>query len=149
MVTIFRGLFTYALLLVVFRIAGKRTLAQTTNFDLVLLLIISETTQQMMVDNDHSFTNGTLLVVTLVGASIVLSFLKQRYKSVERWVEGLPLIVLENGVLDKGRLQGLRMDEQDILEAARRLQGIERLEQIKYAVVERNGEITVIPRAST
>ena len=73
--SVLRGLLVYFFLLIVFRISGKRTLSQTTSFDLVLLLIISETTQQAMVDNDHSITNGFLLIMTLVGTSILLATL--------------------------------------------------------------------------
>jgi uncharacterized membrane protein YcaP (DUF421 family) len=67
---------------------------------------------------------------------------------VERLVDGAPLIILEHGKLHQDRMDKERVDEEDILEAARRLQGLERLEQIKYAVLERNGEITVVPEAA-
>ena len=58
--SVIRGLVVYLVLLIVFRFSGKRTLAQTTTFDLVLLLIISETIQQALLDNDNSMTNGLL-----------------------------------------------------------------------------------------
>ncbi len=146
--SVIRGVIVYVVLLLVFRISGKRTLAQSTPFDFVLLLIISETIQQSLVDNDHSMMNGFLLVLTLVGSSIILSLLKQHIPLVERLVDGAPLIILEHGKLHQDRMDKERVDEEDILEAARRLQGLERLEQIKYAVLERNGEITVVPEAA-
>ena len=145
MESVIRGLAVYFFLLLIFRIAGKRTLSENTNFDLVLLLIISETTQQAMVDNDHSMTNGFLLIMTLIGASIGLSLLKQRLPTLEKWLEGTPLVIIENGKVLKDRMDKTRVDEADILEAARTLQGLERLDQIKYAVVERNGNITIVP----
>ena len=145
MESVIRGLVVYFFLLVTFRVAGKRTLSENTNFDLVLLLIISETTQQAMVDNDHSMTNGFLLILTLVGASIGLSLLKQRFPALEQWLEGTPLVIIENGKVLRDRMDKTRVDEADILEAARSLQGLERLDQIKYAIVERNGDITIVP----
>jgi uncharacterized membrane protein YcaP (DUF421 family) len=145
MESVIRGLVVYFFLLLTFRVAGKRTLSENTNFDLVLLLIISETTQQAMVDNDHSMTNGFLLILTLVGASIGLSLLKQRFPALERWLEGAPLVIIENGKVLGDRMDKTRVDEEDILEAARSLRGLERLEQIKYAIVERNGNITIVP----
>jgi uncharacterized membrane protein YcaP (DUF421 family) len=145
MESVIRGLVVYVFLLLIFRIAGKRTLSENTNFDLVLLLIISETTQQAMVDNDHSLTNGFLLIMTLIGASIGLSLLKQRFPTLEQWLEGTPLVIIENGKILRDRMDKTRVDEADILEAARSLQGLERLDQIKYAIVERNGEITIVP----
>ena len=145
MESVIRGLVVYVFLLLIFRIAGKRTLSENTNFDLVLLLIISETTQQAMVDNDHSITNGFLLILTLIGASIGLSLLKQRFPALEQWLEGTPLVIIENGQVLRDRMDKTRVDEEDILEAARSLRGLERLDQIKYAVVERNGDITIVP----
>jgi uncharacterized membrane protein YcaP (DUF421 family) len=145
MYTVLRGLAVYVFLLLVFRIAGKRTLAETTTFDLVLLLIVSETIQQALVDNDSSMTSGFLLVLTLVTLNVLFSVLKVRYPWFERWIDGLPVIVVENGKALPDRMKRLRLDEDDVMEAARELQGLERLEQIKYAVVERSGHITIVP----
>lgn len=143
---VLRGVAIYIALLVIFRITGKRTLAQITVFDFVLLLIISETTQQGMLGQDFSVTNAVLLVVTLVGMDLGLNFLKRHSLWIERLTEGAPLIILENGKLLQDRLSKLQIDESDILQAARELQGLERLDQIKYAVLERNGAISVIPK---
>jgi uncharacterized membrane protein YcaP (DUF421 family) len=146
MESILRGIAVYAFLLVVFRISGKRSLAETTSFDLVLLLIISETTQQAMVDHDHSMTNAFLLIVTLVGADILLSLLKQRAPAAERWLDGVPIIIVQDGQLLKDRAGRERIDENDVLEAARLEQGLERMDQIKFAVLERGGRISIIPK---
>ena len=142
--TIIRAAFVYFLLLLLFRLSGKRTLAQITTFDLVLTLIISEAIQQAMVDSDHSLTNAFLLVVTLVGLNVLLSLAKQRFPRLERLIEGVPTVILEKGRLHRDRMQKERVDDADILEAARELQGIARLEQIRYAVVEKDGQITVV-----
>src|SRR5690349_14880110 len=121
MESVIRGLLVYLFLLVVFRIAGKRTLSEASTFDLVLLLIISETTQQAMVDNDHSMTNAALLILTLVGSSIAMSLIKQCSPSVDRWMEGVPLIVVKDGKLLHSAMNQERVDENDILEAAREM----------------------------
>ena len=144
--SVVRGLVVYLFLLVIFRLSGKRTLAQATTFDLALLLIISETTQEAMIDDDHSIMNALLLILTLVGIDIAISLWTQRSKSLERWVDDVPLILLEDGRPMKERMEKSRVDEADILHAARECQGLERLEQIKYAVLERSGEITIIPK---
>lgn len=144
--SVVRGLIVYAFLLVIFKVAGRRTLAQTTNFELVMLLILSETTQQAMVDGDHSMVNAFLLIMTLVGASVLLSWAKQRFPSLQRWLEGMPLVILENGKMHRDRMDKERIDEEDILSAARETQGLERLDQIKHAVVERSGSISIVPR---
>lgn len=146
--SVVRAVFTYVFLLLIFRIAGKRTLASITTFDLVLTLIISEAVQQALIGTDNSITNAFLLVVTLVGLDIVLSLLKQRSHVVERFLDGAPLILIRKGKVLKDRLDKERVDEQDILTAARKLHGLERIDQIKHAVLEPSGEITIIAKPS-
>lgn len=143
---IIRGLVMYFFLLILFRIAGRRTLGQMTNFDLVLLLIISEATQNAMIGNDFSVTNGILVILTLVGIDIALSILKQHFPKIERDLEGAPLVLVERGRPLKDLMYRTRIDEKDILSSAREKHGLERMEQIKYAVLETNGGISIIPR---
>ena len=145
---VLRSLGIYVFLLLLFRIAGKRSLAQITTFDFILLLIISETTQQALLGDDRSVVNAVVVMSTLVGADIALSVAKQRWPSLERWMEGLPVIVLRDGEPLRDRMRGLRLDEDDILTAAREAHGIERLDQIKYAVVERSGGVSIVPKAT-
>jgi len=143
---VLRGLAVYAFLLIVFRFAGKRTLSNTTTFDLVLLLIISETIQQAMVDNDHSVTNGFLLVITLIGTTILLSVLKEKFPKLDLLLEGAPLILVDQGKMMKDRMERCRVDESEILTAARQTQGLAAMDQVQYAILERNGEISIIPK---
>jgi uncharacterized membrane protein YcaP (DUF421 family) len=143
---VIRSIAIYFFLLVIFRIAGKRSLNQITTFDFVLLLVIGEATQQALLGNDFSITNAVLVIVTLVGISIALSLIKQRLPTIERIMDSVPLVIVENGELLQDRMQKARVDEADILSKARELQGLERLDQIKYAVVERTGSISIIPK---
>jgi len=144
---IVRALVVYFFLLILFRIAGRRTLGQMTNFDLVLLLIISEATQNAMIGNDYSVTNGMLVILTLVGIDIGLSVLKQYFPRLERHLEGLPLVLVDRGQPLKDLMHRARIGEQDILSSAREKHGLERMEQIQYAVLETNGGISIIPKA--
>jgi uncharacterized membrane protein YcaP (DUF421 family) len=143
---VLRAVAVYVILMVVFRVAGKRALAQITTFDFILLLIISESIQNALVGQDFSLTNALLLVVTLVGLDIGMSLLKQRSKKVEKLLEGTPLVIVEEGRLLEDRMQKARVDEGDILTNARQMHGLECLEQIQYAVLERNGGISIIPK---
>lgn len=144
--TILRALIIYFVLLLVFRLAGRRTLMQMTSFDFVLLLIISEATQNAILGSDYSITTGVLAIVTLVGADILLSNWKHRSAAVNRWLDGLPMIIVENGVPLKPLMDRSRIDVEDVLAAARQGPGLERMEQIKYAVLEAGGGISVIPK---
>ncbi len=146
MESVLRAVVVYLFLLAVFRISGKRTLSEATSFDLVLLLIISETVQQSMVGDDHSMTNGVVLILSLVGVDIGLSLLKQWSPAVDAWVDGVPVIILKDGKPMAERMSRERIDENDVLEAAREQEGLERLDQIRYAVLERSGKISIVPR---
>ena len=146
MESVIRAAIVYVVLMLLFRIAGKRSLAEVTSFDLVLLLIISEATQQAMIDNDNSMTNSLLLVATLIGMNILLSVVTKRWKSLDKLVEDVPLVILKNGEPLRDRMRKERIDEDDILEAARASEGLERLDQIKFAILERTGHITIVPK---
>ena len=145
---VIRGLVIYIFLMIVFRLSGKRTLAQTTPFEFILLLIISEVTQQALVGEDYSLTTSLILITTLVGLDLLLSLIKQKWRGFEKVTEGSPLIVVANGKLLQNRANKSRVSEEDILEAARNLHGLERMEQIKYAVLELDGSISIIPKES-
>ncbi len=136
----------YLFLFVVFRVAGKRTLSETTPFELVLLLIISETTQQAMVGDDNSLTTAGILILTLVGLDILLSVLKQSFTTLEPLLDGVPVVVARDGELLDDCMRRERVDRDDILEAARNKHGLLRLDQIKLAVLERGGDISIVPK---
>jgi uncharacterized membrane protein YcaP (DUF421 family) len=143
---VLRALSVYVVLMIIFRIGGKRTLGQTTTFDFVLLLIIAETTQQALLGDDFSVTNAFLLIVVLVGLDVALSLLKRGSPTLDRLLEGVPLVIVEHGKPLTDRMHKARVDEQDVLSAARELQGLKRMDQIEYAVLERSGGISVIPK---
>jgi uncharacterized membrane protein YcaP (DUF421 family) len=113
------------------------------------LLIISETTQSALTDQDNSFTNSILLILTLLGLDVLLSCLKQRFAFFERIMDGVPLLVFTKGECQKTALQMERIDREDILHAARRDQGLATLDQVEYAILEPTGDITIIPKCST
>ena len=136
----------YIFLLVVLRLGGKRTLSQTTTFDFVLLLIIAETTQQALLGDDFSLTNAVVLITTLVSLNIGLSLLKRKWPQLDRLVEGIPMTIVEKGQPLTDRMRKARVDEEDVLTAARERQGLKRMDQIEYAVLERSGGISIVPR---
>jgi uncharacterized membrane protein YcaP (DUF421 family) len=142
---VLRAAFIYVALLIIFRLTGKRSLAETTPFDLVLLLIFSEVLQTALVDDDNSVTAAMVVILTLVVIDIGMSLVKQRFFKAEKLLEGVPLVVMDEGKLLLDRMNRVRIDEGDILAAARQTQGIESLDQVKLAVLERSGGISIIP----
>ena len=146
METLFRAALVYLFLTLLFRLAGKRTLSQVTPFDLVLLLIISETVQQAMIAEDNSMTNAALLVLTLIAIDIALSWLKQRWNWLDRVMDDRPLIIVQDGKPIEDRMKRERVSEGEVMASARHTQGVRRMEDIAYAVLETDGKISIIQK---
>lgn len=148
MEAVLRATAIYLALLVLFKIAGRRTLADISNFDLLLLLIIGEATQQALLGDDFSLTNALIVIVTLIAIDVGLSFVKLRFARIDMLIEGTSTLIVEDGRPLKKRLREARLREEDILLTARQSQGLERMNQIKYAILEKNGKISIIPYSS-
>lgn len=147
MEAVLRAAAIYLFLMVLFRISGRRSLSQMTSFDLVLLLIIGEAVGDALSGADPSLTHALVLVSTLVVIELGFAWLKQRSPVADRLLDDVPLVLVEHGRMLKERMDRTHVDEGDLLEAARSSHGLENLGQVKYAVLERNGTITVIPEA--
>ena len=140
---VLRATAIYVALLILFKLAGRRSLAQLSTFDFVLLLIIGEATQQALLGEDFSVTNAVLVIATLIAIDVGASLFKRRSAAFARLLDGSPTIVVDNGVPLQWRLNKARMNLDDVMETARE-KGLERLDQIKYAIIESNGKISII-----
>jgi uncharacterized membrane protein YcaP (DUF421 family) len=149
MESVIRPLIVYLVLYVLFRLAGKRTLASITAFDFVLLLIVAESVQEALIGEDQSMTNAFLVVLTLVAIDIGLSLLNARSPRLKKVMDDVPLILIEDGKVLKDRMLKSRVEETEILHAARQSLGLERMDQIKYAILETSGGISIVPKAET
>jgi len=143
--TVLRAAAIYAILLIAVRLSGRRTLSELTTFDFILLLVISEAVQQGLVGDNKSVTSAIITVVTLVLINVGFSFVKTRIPWVEKFLEGVPTVLVENGRPLTDRMKKARVSEDDIMVSARELQGLERMDQIKFAILEAGGRITIIP----
>jgi uncharacterized membrane protein YcaP (DUF421 family) len=142
-----RALVIYGVLLLIVRVSGKRNLGELSAFDFVLMIVIAETVSSALHGEDISITKGLLLVGALTAIDVALSLAEHRSDRVNRLLNGLPLVILADGRPFEERLRKERLDVTDILSAARVHHGLERLDQIKFAVLERDGVISVIPKA--
>lgn len=145
--TVIKTALIYFFLLVVLRLAGRRTLAQMTPFDLIVILIIGGTTQRALLGQDYSVTNALIVVTTLVLIDVVLSLIERESGLFSKIVSGVPMIVVEDGRVLHWRLRRARLREDEILSAARLTHGLERIDDIKFAILEASGEISIIPKA--
>src|SRR5271163_3339743 len=91
---VLRALIIYFFLILLLRLTGKRQIGQMSPFDLVLLLVLSNAVQNSMNGGDNTVLGGMILAVTLVVGNALLSFATSKSKTVERWVEGSPEILI-------------------------------------------------------
>ena len=135
----------YLFLTVLFRLLGKRSLAELSALDFILFLIISESIQNALVDEDKSVVMGLTVILTFLMLDLGLSTLKRKYPAFEKLAEGVPLLLVDQGkVIEENTIRS-RITDSDILQIARQTGGIERMSQIKYAVLETSGTISIIP----
>jgi uncharacterized membrane protein YcaP (DUF421 family) len=135
----------YALLLIVFRVSGRRTLAQVTNFDLILVLILGDVTQQAIVGDDYTVTTAIVVIATLVVVDVALGKAKQRWRTVDVIVDGLPLPLIVHGKVRHAQMKAEGVTIEDVLTAAREVHGLSSTAQIDSAVLEQHGGISVLP----
>jgi uncharacterized membrane protein YcaP (DUF421 family) len=143
---VLRAIGCYLLLLLIIRLSGKRGLAQITIFDLVLLLLISQAVGQALIGNDSSLTAAFVITVTLVVINRGNDWAAHRWADASHVLEDAPLVLIEDGHIHEDRLATMKIRLDDILENGRLDEGVERLDQIKHAVLERSGAISIITR---
>ena len=144
-----RGIAVYLFVFIIFRILGKRSMSEVTSFDFVLLLIISETTTDALIGEDFSLVSCFIMVCTLVSVDYLFSKLKDNSKMFSVVSDSAPLVIVDKGKPLKKRMEKTKVNEDDVLEAARSLHGIETMKEVRYAVLERDGSISIIPERKT
>lgn len=145
MESVIRAILVYIFLLILIRFSGRRTMGQMTNFDFILLLIISEAASTGLTGEDSSITNSVIIISTLILIDIILSIIKSKWHFFDKAIDGVPTVLIYDGQIQKENIARSRTDIEDVLDAARENRGIEKLEQIKYAILEKNGHISIIP----
>lgn len=145
MAAFFRAAFGYAFLVLIVRVAGRRPGKQMTPFEFVMIFFIGGLTLTFVVADDRSLVNAFVQIVTVALMHYSLVWLRHRSPGLSRIIDGTPLVLLENGEWRKETMMKMRLQDDDVMALARD-QGLKSLEDVKYAVLERNGEISIIPR---
>lgn len=144
--TAIRSAVVYVTIYVALRLAGKRHAAQLTIADLVLMLLVSNAVQNAMVGDDTTLAGGIVAGLTLIGINLVLTRIVLRSHRLGALLTGEPTLLVYNGEIVEAHLarEGMRRED---LEAAIREHGLEGEAQVKTAVLEIDGSISVVPFA--
>ncbi len=138
-----RGFVLYIFVFLLVRLMGKKQLAKFTPFDLVLLLVISGPILNTIEGSDHSIPATLISVGTLVLLNIILNQLRYHFNWFEKLLLGQPKVLILNGKIHKKVMRKERITETDIYEALREHE-IMKMEDVKCAILETDGKISVI-----
>jgi uncharacterized membrane protein YcaP (DUF421 family) len=142
---VLRGSVVYFVLLALVRLSGKRTVGQFTPFDLVVVVLLGDAVQGSMLSGDQSLPGGLILAGTLLGWNQLLGFATARSRRLESMVEGRADILARNGEVDHDALRAANMTLDDLQEAMRE-HGIAAVQDVRLALLEKDGSITILER---
>jgi uncharacterized membrane protein YcaP (DUF421 family) len=140
-----RASVTLLVLFLLTRGLSKRSLSDMSPFEMILLVVIGDVVQQGITQEDMSVTGAVLVISTFGFWIALLGWLTWRSDGARRFVEGVPLVLVRDGEPVDAALAAERMPLAEVLEAARQ-QGVEDLDDVRLAVLEVNGRISIIQR---
>jgi len=141
---LFVGIAAYALLVVVIRLSGKRTLSQLNAFDFIVTVALGSTLATILLSSDVSWAEGALALILLAGLQLVLALLSSRLPSFRTVVTARPAVLLWHGQLRPDALRKNRIAESEVRQAVRS-SGAGDLSTVAAVVLETNGTLSVIP----
>jgi uncharacterized membrane protein YcaP (DUF421 family) len=144
---VIRAILGYYFLVFMMRIAGRRPGRQMAPVDFILVFFSGGLILTTTVGDDRSFVNAAAQIAAICAAHYMLVVLRSRYPAMGRIVDGTPLVLLEHGRWRHKVMESMLIEDADVMSSARD-QGVENLEQIDYAILERNGQISVITKDS-
>lgn len=139
-----RSVIVYVFIVLAFRLTGKRQVGQLTPFDLVVLLVLSNAVQNALIGNDNSLGGGLVGATALLVLNYLFVELTYRSKRLRRALEPSPTILVHDGRILEAHLHRERLTHDD-LHAAIRRSGFVDATAIRFAVLEANGGISVVP----
>ena len=140
---ILRSAAVYIFMVVALRIFGKKELSQLNTADVILILLISNSVQNAMVGDDSTLLGGLAAALALFLISFALKRLMFRYRKLNDWVQDKPEILVHNGKIEYSTLAKLGISS-DEMEEAMREHGIEHYKDVKLAMLEVDGNISII-----
>ena len=145
MATVLKAAAAYLVVLFAMRLIGRRTASQQAPFDMVVLFLFGGMTTTAILGEDRSFTAAMTGIFTVGLMHVLVSWLKLKSVLLERIIDGTPVVVFEEGRWSEDQMGKLRMQEADIRTAMRQ-QGMIEMDDMRYAIIERDGTISIIPK---
>jgi uncharacterized membrane protein YcaP (DUF421 family) len=142
---VLRACIVYFILLALIRLSGKRTMGQFTPFDMLLVVLLGNAVQNALLGQDTSVGGGLLLAATLLALNWLVGLVSARSARMEALVEGVPVLLARDGQVYKEILRRELISRADF-DKAMRESGIEDIGDIRMAVLETNGHITLVAR---
>ena len=142
---VLRATMVFLFLLVLMRVLGRRELSSLEPFDLIILVVIGDLVQQGVTQNDWSVTGAVLAVGTIGVLTVCTSWLSWRFPRVRPLLDGHPVVLVEDGKPIEGNMKRERITIEEIAAQAR-MQQIDSLDKIKWAVLETAGGVSIIPK---
>ena len=144
---VIRTLIVYTVISTVLRLMGKRQVGELELSDLVATLLLSELATLPIADHNVPLLNSLVPVLIILTLEILLTYCKTKFPPLKRLLESRPSVLIRKGVLDQAELGKMRISLEELLSECR-LQGYAHLEDVYYAILEQDGKLSVIPRAS-
>ena len=138
-----RSLAVYIFMFAAIRIFGKNQLSQLNAGDIVLLLLISNAVQNAMVGSNVSLEGGLVAALVLFGANFVVKKVIFKNPKIKSLIESDPVILIKDGIVDNIKMKEQEIDFDELEEAVRE-HGVEKIAEVKLAVLEVDGNISVI-----
>jgi len=142
-----RAVIIYSALLVMVRFSGRRTVGQFTPFDLLVVMLLSESVSSSLSGGEESVIGGLLAAATLVALNVLVAFATSRSARLQTLMEGRPVLVGRDGKVFGEVLKKHRVPMSDVEQALREAD-CERA-QMKYACLEADGKISILKEASS
>ena len=142
---VFRGIAVYAFIYLLTRVVGRRELSSLEPFDLILLIILGDSVQQGLTQDDYSITGAVIAVGTIAGLQVLTSYVSFRFPRLRPVLEGEPIVIIEDGKPIDRNMKRERITLEEVMEEARQQQ-IASVDNIKWAVLETSGTISFIEK---
>jgi uncharacterized membrane protein YcaP (DUF421 family) len=142
---VIRAAVIFCFIFLITRIAGRRQLGELEPFDVILLVVLGDLVQQGITQSDESVTGTLIVISTITLLSVMVGWLSFRFAPIRPITEGEPIILIHDGELLEPNLRRERLTRSDLEEEARQHQ-LSSLDQIRWAILEDDGAISIIPK---